>query len=501
MDPRSAAVGVVGAGLGLGVAELAAGVLPDGRSPLVAVAELVIRNVPGGVERWAIETFGRNDKAVLVVGAVVVVLLLGALTGALARRPLAALTVAGLTVAVGCLASLRRLDSTVLDLVPPLVGGGAAIVTMLGLLRLGAGRPAGPLSPDAMGRRTLLVAGSAVAVAAPFAGWAGQRLQRRVDAAASRAKASLPAAARPAPPLPAGADLRLDGLSPFITPNADFYRIDTALLVPQVTAEDWTLRIHGMVDREVTFTYDELLARPLVEADVTLACVSNEVGGSLVGNARWLGVPLRELLEEAGVHDDADQVVGRSVDDFTVGFPTAAVFDGRDALVAVGMNGEPLPVRHGFPARLVVAGLYGYVSATKWLKEIELTRFDRYDAYWIRLDWAPPAPIKVQSRIDTPGNRAGAGRVAVAGVAWAQGRGIDAVEVRIDGGPWRRAELADEVGPATWRQWHLPWTATEGRHVLEVRATAGDGEVQTGELAEPFPSGATGWHRRVVRVV
>ncbi|MGD9797819.1 MAG: oxidoreductase, partial [Acidimicrobiia bacterium] len=205
MDPRSAAVGVVGAGLGLGVAELAAGVLPDGRSPLVAVAELVIRNVPGGVERWAIETFGRNDKAVLVVGAVVVVLLLGALTGALARRPLAALTVAGLTVAVGCLASLRRLDSTVLDLVPPLVGGGAAIVTMLGLLRLGAGRPAGPLSPDAMGRRTLLVAGSAVAVAAPFAGWAGQRLQRRVDAAASRAKASLPAAARPAPPLPAGA--------------------------------------------------------------------------------------------------------------------------------------------------------------------------------------------------------------------------------------------------------------------------------------------------------
>jgi sulfite oxidase len=238
----------------------------------------------------------------------------------------------------------------------------------------------------------------------------------------------------------------------------------------------------------------------LVEADITLTCVSNEVGGPLVGNARWLGVPLKELLDEAGVHPDADQVIGRSVDGFTVGFPVEAALDGRDALVAVGMNGEPLPVRHGFPARLVVPGLYGYVSATKWLKEIELSRFDQFDAYWIRLNWALPAPIKVQSRIDTPRSQAKAGKIDVAGVAWAQGRGVTAVEVRVDDGLWQLADLAEEFGKAAWRQWRWRWDATPGRHELRVRATAGDGEVQTGLTAQPFPAGASGWHTRSIRV-
>jgi DMSO/TMAO reductase YedYZ molybdopterin-dependent catalytic subunit len=321
-----------------------------------------------------------------------------------------------------------------------------------------------------------------------------------VDAAASRAKVSLPAQAQPLPALPAGADLHLNGLSPFTTPNADFYRIDTALLIPQVDAQSWSMRIFGRVDHELTFTFEELLARPLVEADITLACVSNEVGGSLVGNARWLGVPLRDLLTEAGVHPDADQVVGRAVDGFTVGFPVSAALDGRQALVAVGMNGEPLPLRHGFPVRLVVPGLYGYVSATKWLSEIELSRFADFDPYWIRLGWAQPAPIKVQSRIDTPRGRVAAGPVNLAGVAWAQERGVRAVDVRVDGGPWHPADLADAVGTDTWRQWVYRWDATAGRHVLEARATAGDGEVQTGQTSPPFPSGATGWHSRQVSV-
>jgi DMSO/TMAO reductase YedYZ molybdopterin-dependent catalytic subunit len=498
-------LGLVAAGLGLGVAELTAGIVPDGRSPLVAAAELVIRNAPGGVERWAIDTFGTDDKPALVTAAVVVVLALGALAGGLAVRRLGGLGVAVPTVAFGVFASLRHQDATLLDAISPVVGGLAALATLRLLVRLDAprrdpARPDRPLGPGGMGRRTVLLAGGAAAVAAPFAALLGQELQHRVDAGASRAKVRLPRPARPLPPVPGGADLRLPGLSPFLTPNDDFYRIDTALLVPQVEAETWSMRVFGRVDRELTFTYDQLLARPLVEADITLACVSNEVGGDLVGNARWLGVPLRELLTEAGAHPDADQVIGRAVDGFTVGFPTSAALDGRDALVAVGMNGEPLPVRHGFPVRLVVPGLYGYVSATKWLAEIELSRFADYDPYWIRLGWSPPGPIKVQSRIDTPRGAVAPGRVNVAGVAWAQERGIAAVEVRVDGGPWRPAELAASAGDDAWRQWVYRWDAAPGRHALEVRATAADGEVQTGEPAEPFPSGATGWHRRQVRV-
>jgi DMSO/TMAO reductase YedYZ molybdopterin-dependent catalytic subunit len=302
--------------------------------------------------------------------------------------------------------------------------------------------------------------------------------------------------------VPAGADLDIDGVAPFVTPNGDFYRIDTALFVPQVRTEGWTLRVHGMVDRELELTFDDLLGRELVEADVTLACVSNEVGGDLIGNARWLGARLDELLREAGVQRGATQLVPRSRDGFAAGFPTEVALDGREALVAVGMNGEPLPLRHGFPARLVVPGLYGYVSATKWLTEIELTTWDAFDSYWVRRGWAKEAPIKTQSRIDTP--RSGAslrpGRVAVAGVAWAQGRGIEAVEVQVDDGPWRPARLAAAVGDDTWRQWVYEWDAEAGDHVLAVRATDGTGETQPEERVAPIPDGATGWHTIEVSV-
>jgi DMSO/TMAO reductase YedYZ molybdopterin-dependent catalytic subunit len=313
----------------------------------------------------------------------------------------------------------------------------------------------------------------------------------------------LPRPARAAPRVPAAADLGIDGLSPFVTPNGDFYRIDVNLIVPQVTAEGWTLTIKGLVDAEVELTYGELLAMPLVEEDITLACVSNEVGGRLVGNARWLGTPLLPLLERAGIDGNADQIVARAVDGFTVGFPVESLRDGRAALLAVGMNGEPLPIRHGFPARLVVAGLYGYVSATKWLSEIELTRFDAFDPYWIQRGWAVEAPIKTQARIDTPRGLAkvSGSTIPVAGVAWAQTRGIAKVEVRIDDGEWNECELSEEVSANTWRQWLYRWEgAAPGRHQLTVRATDATGEIQPEQRVPPFPDGATGWHSIAVNV-
>ena len=284
------------------------------------------------------------------------------------------------------------------------------------------------------------------------------------------------------------------GVSPFFTPNDNFYRVDTALTVPQVRAEDWQLRIHGMVDQEVRLSFDDVLARSLVEEDITLTCVSNTVGGDLLGTARWLGIPLSELLDEAGVQAGATQLVGRSVDGYTCGFPLVSL-DGRPALVAVGMNGEPLPLQHGFPARLIVSGLYGYVSATKWLTEIEITTFDEFDQYWVRRGWDEEAPIKTMARIDTPSTLAtlDAGTNVIGGVAWAQTRGIAKVEVAIDDGEFAEAVLADEHNLHTWRQWSLPWEATSGRHRITVRATDATGELQTDERAEPFPNGASGW--------
>jgi DMSO/TMAO reductase YedYZ molybdopterin-dependent catalytic subunit len=492
---------VLSAAVGLGVAELIAGAVPTGRSPVVAVADRVIRIGPPSWERAVIRVLGTNDKPALVAVVLLSLVVLGALAGMLAvRHPLASRAVIAATAIVGALSAMAEPDASWVHAVPPVVGGLATAWTLSLLVRATGDTTSSPLSPLGADRRRFLLAGGAAASVAALAGASGRALQGRVNAAASRHTVRLPSPAAPLPAVPDGADLRVPGITPFVTPNADFYRIDVNLVVPQVETDGWTLRIDGLVDHPRTYTFEQLLARPLVEADVTLTCVSNEVGGHLAGNARWLGVPLRELLDEAGPQGRADQVVGRAVDGFTTGMPLAAALDGRDALVAVGMNGEPLPLRHGFPARLVVAGLYGYVSATKWLRQIELTRFDAYDPYWIQRGWSSKGPIKLASRIDTPTGAVAAGRLPVAGVAWAQGRGIRAVEVKVDDGAWHDAELAEVVGVDTWRQWRWNWDATAGRHKLTVRATADDGEVQTRDDAPPFPDGATGWHTVGVRV-
>ncbi|MFC9434158.1 molybdopterin-dependent oxidoreductase [Nocardia sp. NPDC057030] len=325
---------------------------------------------------------------------------------------------------------------------------------------------------------------------------------RRRDVSGERAAVELPQPVAPEVPIAPGADLRVPGLTPYLTSNADFYRIDTALIVPQLSKDDWSLRIHGLVDREIRLSWADLANRPVLERLVTLACVSNPVGGELIGNARWLGYRLDELLAEAGPHPDADMVLSRSIDGFTAGSPLSVLTDGRDAMLAVGMNGEPLPVAHGYPARLVVPGLYGYVSATKWVTELEVTRFDRATAYWTRRGWSALGPIKTGTRIDTPRGRGRIkpGRTTIAGVAWAQHRGIRAVEVQIDNGNWQPARLADEQSVDTWRQWTFDWDATPGPHTLRARSTDGPGDVQTADRADVVPDGATGYPSVTIQV-
>jgi DMSO/TMAO reductase YedYZ molybdopterin-dependent catalytic subunit len=359
-----------------------------------------------------------------------------------------------------------------------------------------------PRAPHAFDRRAFVRGVATLGGAAAAAAVAGVVVSdRRFGAIDSRASVAVPMPAEPAVQLPAGTELDVPGITPFLTPNDDFYRVDTALFPPQVRTEDWRLRIHGMVDRPIELTYPQLLDREVVERDITLSCVSNEVGGPYAGTARWTGVLLRPLLEEAGVHADATQLVSRSADGMTIGTPTAAVMDGRDAMLAVAMNAEPLPIAHGFPVRMVVPGLFGYVSATKWVVAIEATTFEAFDAYWIERGWAEdPGPIKTTSRIDTPRGSASSGTVAVAGVAWAPHRGIERVEVRVDEGPWNVADLAAVPSVDTWRQWVFRWEATPGSHRLEVRATDGDSITQTEERTPPFPDGSTGWHAVTIDV-
>ncbi len=497
-----ALAGVAAGLLALGLAEAVAAFTGPSSAPLVAVADAFVDRTPAWLKDAAIAAFGTHDKLVLLTGAALVLAGLCALAGVLAARR--AVHGQWLVLALGAVASLAaatRPDATLLSVLPSLVAAvvGAVVLTSL-VERLGAAAPGDPAGP---GRRLLLRTAGIVAAGGAGAFAAGRLLgQRARDTEASRAAVRLPAPADPAPALPAGVEVGVPGVAPFRVPAEDFYRIDTALVLPRVRAEDWRLRIHGMVDREVTLDFAALLAAPLVERDVTLACVSNEVGGDLVGNARWLGLPLGPLLRQAGPRPDADMVLSTSTDGFTCSTPLAALTDGRDALLAVGMNGEPLPVEHGFPVRMVVPGLYGYVSATKWVTDLEVTRFDRAQAYWTPRGWSARAPVKTQSRIDVPrqGQDVPAGRVAVAGVAWAQHVGVDGVEVRVDGGPWQPARLAAEASTDTWRQWVFAWDATPGRHTLQVRATDRRGVPQTGEEAPPAPDGATGWHTRDIVV-
>jgi DMSO/TMAO reductase YedYZ molybdopterin-dependent catalytic subunit len=510
---RGVAAGWIAALVALGVAELVAATSSAFRSPVIDVGNRVVDLVPPSVKDLAIHWFGTNDKAALLVGIALFLAVYAAAVGVMALRGHLRLGIAGIALfgAVGAYAALTgREDRGVAAALPGVVGTVAGIAALVTLAR--AAGPADVTAAESRGgdavdvagvpsRRAFLLAGGALAAAGLAAGVAGRWLGERFSAAASRASVVLPSARRPLAAVPASVRVGTPGVTPFVTPNADFYRIDTALQVPQVQVADWRLRIGGMVERPLQLTFDELLSRELVEADITLTCVSNEVGGGLLGSARWLGVRLDGLLREVGVSRRADQVVGRSVDGYTCGFPVSAL-DGRAALVAVGMNGEPLPLEHGFPARLVVPGLYGYVSATKWLQEIELTRFDRFDQYWVPRGWDDHAPIKTSSRIDTPRglSRVPAGRTAVGGVAWAQTRGIEAVEVRVDDGPWQRARLAAALNDVTWRQWTFPWDATPGQHTLTVRATDGTGAIQTAERSEPMPNGSSGHHQIVVLV-
>lgn len=489
--------GLLAIGVMFGIAELVAGLRSNGRSLVVAVGDVIIDTVPGEVERAVISTLGHWDKPFLIASILVGAGLLGAALGVLAVRRFV-VGAAGLAAmaAIGVAASLDDPQASVADAIVAGVAGAAAGIFALWLL-LRAATPRAVPAPAAIrdpagggvadrGRFLGVAAATVLVTAAGVFGGRVLATGKRIDEI--RQAIRIPRPARRAPAPPAGADLRIPGLAPLYVPNADFYRIDTALLVPQVDPGDWSLEVKGMVDKPFTLSYAELMAIPQIEADVTLSCVSNEVGGGLVGNARWQGVLLADLLERAGVRRDATQIIGRSVDGFTAGFPTQVALDGRNAMVAVAMNGEPLPAAHGFPARLVVPGLYGYVSATKWLSAIELTSFDEVDGYWIPRGWAKEGPIKTQSRIDV------ASRQVLAGVAWAPTRGIERVEVQSDDEPWLDATLAPPLNDDCWRQWFVRWELAPGRHMIAVRATDGTGETQTSERTDVAPDGASGYH-------
>ncbi len=508
--------GIVAAGASLATGELVAGLVAGAPAPLVAVGTAVIDFAPPGSKDVIVSLFGTNDKPALLVLVATTVLLVGAGIGLLARRSLPAAGAAIVAlVAVGSLAALRDPTASL-----PLIVLSAALQIGVGLMvlvfLLEAARPSPAGLPDAAGRtgasdadatrRRFLVRAGGLGALALVGQFAGRAMLDSRSVNERAASIGVPDAVDPAPSITPDTSFALEGLTPLVVPNDEFYRIDTALVTPSVDVDTWTLRVFGMVDQEVTLTYEELVQLPLVEQYVTIACVSNEVGGKLVGNAKWTGVRLTDVLEMAGIKAGATQIVPRSVDGWTAGFPTTWVTDPerpRDALIAVKMNGVPLPPDHGFPARLIVPGLYGYVSATKWLTELELTTLEAFDAYWVPRGWAKEAPILTQARIDLPRentqHREG-DVIAVAGVAWAPDRGISKVEIQVDDGDWQPATLATALGPQTWVQWKLAWPATVGRHTFTVRATDGTGEVQTADVTRPDPDGARGRDQVSVQV-
>ncbi|MCY1140539.1 molybdopterin-dependent oxidoreductase [Actinoplanes sp. Pm04-4] len=477
------AAGLAAASLGVAVAELLAAVTRPAAGPLIAVGGAVIDATPTAVKEFAVRELGTNDKPFLLGVIGLVVAALAAVTGAVGRRRrLVAVAGPALLGLAGAGAALSRPAFQPYDVVPSLTGAALAGVVLWLLLR---SRPSGVR----VDRRVFLQAAALVA-----ASGGAVALRGLAGGAPGRARESvrLPAAADPGPPVPAG----------LLTSNKDFYRVDTALTVPRIDLGDWSLRVHGMLGRELRVTFEDLLAMPLIERPVTMNCVSNEVGGPYMGTAKWLGVPLAPLLRSLGIRAGAEQVVARSVEGMTIGTPVATLLDGRDAMLAIGMNGEPLPLEHGFPVRMLTPGVYGYAGSCKWLSSLELTTFDQFDPYWVSRGWAAQAPVKTGSRVDRPRPfaRLDAGVVTVAGVAWAQRRGIEAVEVRIDDGEWAPAELLPAPSVDTWVQWRYSWRATAGPHSIAVRATDRTGAVQAQERATPFPSGATGWHTISVTV-
>ncbi|KUM40546.1 molybdopterin-dependent oxidoreductase [Arthrobacter sp. EpRS71] len=504
----AAAAGVAAGAAGIAAGELTAGLLSPLVSPVTALGGAVIDAVPPGVKDLAVQLFGTADKIVLVACIVGVAGVLAALAGVLERRrPGWGLALAGLAGAAGLSAVVTRAQTSPQAALAPIV---AAVVTIMLLRMLVRRLSTWAPSHDAQGperaplaRRSFLNALAGTSLAAVVAGTVTAVLTRATAVASGfRGSMTLPESATPAQSIPAGASLSVDGISPLVTPNADFYRIDTALTVPAIDPPAWRLKVTGMVEREVDIDFATLLAKPMTERHITIACVSNNVGGDLIGNALWLGWPVRELLAMAGPKAGADMVLSTSNDGWTASTPLEALTDDRDALLAVGMNGEPLPLEHGFPVRMIVPGLYGFVSATKWLTELKVTRFADDTAYWTPRGWSDHGPIKTQSRIDVPrsGRSVQAGMVQFGGVAWAQHRGINRVELRVNRGPWQQATLAGAISTDTWYQWQLSIDLTPGDYEVQVRATDSTGVPQTEDKAPVAPDGATGYHTINVKV-
>lgn len=513
----AALIGVVSVLAALAAGHFVAGFVGPTASPYLAVGNTFIDLTPTWLKNFAVETFGTWDKFVLLLSMALVILLVAVAAGLLSRRKSwPGLVMAGALGVAALAAVLTRPDLGQLSVLAPIASlvAGIGVFAWLHGIALGraiaaAGSGAGQGKPDAdeaegdPSRRKFIATSAGVVVGAGVLGGAGQFLAGRVDVEASRAGVGALTAGKPAPAIATSADLSSLGTTKFLTQNREFYRIDTALTVPRLRAEDWRLKIHGKVDKELTFDFGDIRDRDLVERTITMTCVSNEVGGPYVSTSNFIGVPMRELLLEAGVQPGSDMLFSTSVDGWTAGTPVDALMDEkRGALLAIGMNGEPLPVEHGFPARMVVPGLYGFVSATKWVVDMELTTFGSKKFYWEQRGWAQKAPIKTQSRIDVPRGFATvpAGKVTVAGVSWAQNTGIDKVEVRVDGGAWTQAKLATEVNDQTWRMWSVEFDLAKGSHRAEVRATDRSGRTQVEERVPPIPDGASGWHQSLFTV-
>lgn len=501
---RGALVGVVAGGVGLAVGELVSVATGEASSPAVAVGQWAISITPTWLEQFAIRNFGTGDKRALLIGVYTVLALASAATGILARYKL---TLAGYLAAafglLGMIAAATRPSASTSALLPSLLAGLAAVLILRWLTLLALADDA---EHDPADRRRFLLAVTGSTLGA-LAGGLGAKawIDTRYNATAARAKIILPTPDTPLAEPPASVHPNIPGLGPFFTPNTGFYRVDTALTVPQVDPDTWKLTIHGMVNHPLQITFEELLTYPFEEHDLTLTCVSNPVGGPYCGNARWLGTPLAPLLRRAGIHTGADMILSTSTDAMTIGSPVETVLDGRHAMLAIAMNGQALPIAHGFPCRMLIPGLYGYVSATKWVTDLNLTTFATSSAYWTDNGWSPKGPVKTASRIDVPANGAGVsatdGTLTLAGTAWATHRGITAVEIQIDDQPWQQATLATADTPDTWRQWTHPWTnPTPGTHTLKVRATDTTGTTQTPTIQDVVPNGATGYHTITINV-
>ena len=516
----AAFAGVMAAAVVLGVAEVVSLFAAAG-SPLFAVGSLVIDLAPAGVKEFVIALFGTGDKAALLTLMGILIVVISAAAGVLEmRRPPFGVIVIGIGGVVALIAVVTRAGATGFSGIATVVGAVAGVVVLrLAIERLGRWQwaaerrasamavwitPGSPVAGPQLERRSFLIFAVAAGAASVVAGVGARLINATTDGvAAIRTKLTLPKAAVTAEPVSAGATIDVPGISPFVTPNADFYRIDTALQVPSINPDKWRLKVTGMVEKEVSLSFAELLAKPLEEHLATLTCVSNDVGGDLIGNALWLGYPIRNLLAQAVPTAGADMVLSTSIDGFTAGTPLSVLQDtGTNAMLAVGMNGTALPLEHGFPVRMVVPGLYGYVSATKWVVELKVTKFSEDQGYWTPRGWDAKGPIKLASRIDTPltGAAISAGTIAIAGVAWEQHVGVKTVEVQVDDGPWVEASLADSISPDTWRQWVYRWPAGKGSHRIRVRATDATGNTQRQTRQAPAPNGSEGWHSITVNV-